>query len=65
MSNDMPTRESRATTERPDRTELGYRRFRCHACHRGFNERTDTPYNRLQYPTDVVSWWSCGGVGTR
>src|SRR5919109_3890620 len=49
-----PYRQSTATTERPERTELGYRRFRCRACQRGFNERTGTPYNRLQYPTDVV-----------
>jgi putative transposase len=45
---------STATTERLDRTELGYRRFRCRNCQRGFNERTGTLYNRLQYPTDVV-----------
>lgn len=45
---------STAITERSDCTELGYRRFRCHDCGRGFNERTATPYNRLQYPTDVV-----------
>jgi transposase-like protein len=31
-----------ATTDRPDRTELGYRRFRCRACKRVFNERTGT-----------------------
>jgi putative transposase len=49
-----PHCESSATTERPDRTELGYRRFRCRDCRRGFNERTGTPFNRLQYPTDVV-----------
>jgi putative transposase len=49
-----PHCESSATTERPDRTELGYRRFRCRDCQRGFNERTGTPFNRLQYPTDVV-----------
>jgi putative transposase len=49
-----PHCQSTATTERSDRTELGYRRFRCWACHRGFNERTGTPFNRLQYPTDVV-----------
>jgi putative transposase len=47
---------STATTERPDRTELGYRRFRCHACQHGFNERTGTPFNRLHYPTDVICW---------
>jgi len=33
-----PHCESTATVERPE----------------GFNERTGTPYNRLQYPTDVV-----------
>jgi putative transposase len=49
-----PYCQSMATTERPDHTELGYRRFRCRGCMRGFNERTGTPFNRLQYPTDVV-----------
>jgi hypothetical protein len=34
-----PHWESTATIERPDRTELGYRRFRCRDCQRGFNER--------------------------
>jgi putative transposase len=46
--------ESTAFTERSERTELGYRRFRCRACKREFNERTGTPFIRLQYPTDVV-----------
>src|SRR5919108_3576945 len=45
---------STATTDRPDRTELGYRRFRCRDCSRVFNERTGTLFNRLQYSTDVV-----------
>jgi putative transposase len=45
---------SAATTERADRTALGYRRFRCHDCQRGCNERTGTPFNRLQYPTDMI-----------
>jgi putative transposase len=49
-----PHCESTATTERADRTELGYHRFRCRGCGRVFNERTGTPFNRLQYPTDVV-----------
>src|SRR5262249_39545602 len=40
--------------ERAERTELGYRRFRCGTCQQGFNERTGTLFNRLQYPTDVV-----------
>jgi putative transposase len=49
-----PYCQSTATTERSDQTELGYRRFRCRECQGGFNERTGTPINRLQYPTDVV-----------
>ncbi len=49
-----PHCQSAATTERPDATELGYRRFRCRACKRIFNERTGTAFNRLQYPTDVI-----------
>ena len=36
------------------RTALGYRRFRCQACRQRFNERTGTPFNDLQYPTDIV-----------
>ncbi len=42
------------------RTALGYRTFRCPVCRRVCNERTGTPYNYLQYPTDrvllVVRW---------
>ena len=43
-----------ATTEQPRRTMLGHRTFRCPACRRNCNERTGTPYNHLQYPTDLV-----------
>ena len=46
---------STATTDRPDRTELGYRRFRCRDCKRVFNERTGTLFHRLQYPTEIIS----------
>jgi transposase-like protein len=28
--------------------------FRCHRCCRRFNERTGTPYNYLEFPTDIV-----------
>jgi putative transposase len=49
-----PHCQSTATTERPDQTELGYRRFRRRHCIRVFNERTGTPFHRLHYPTDVV-----------
>ena len=45
---------SAATTRRQARTTLGYRRFNCRSCKRRFNERTGTPFNHLQVPTDVV-----------
>jgi putative transposase len=43
-----------AFATQPRRAALGYRTFRCRACRRAFNERTGTPYNHLQYPTDLV-----------
>jgi putative transposase len=49
-----PHCESADMVERPERTELGYRRFRCRTCKRECNERTGTRFNHLQYPTDVV-----------
>jgi len=42
------------TAELPRRTALGYRTFRCRACRRIFNERTGTPFNQVQAPTDSV-----------
>ena len=33
---------------------MGYRRFSCRSCRRRFNERTGTPFNDLQFPTDIV-----------
>src|SRR5215813_8104408 len=36
------------------RTELGYAVFRCGACRRKSNERTGTPFNYLELPTDIV-----------
>ena len=52
----MPCPHCASTTaaERPKRTELGYRTFRCSACRRSFNERTGTPFNYLEYSTDLV-----------
>src|SRR5579862_8195723 len=49
-----PTCASPATREQLQRTALGYRTFRCTACHCRFNERTGTPFNFLEYPTDIV-----------
>ncbi len=45
---------STATTRRTCRSALGYRRFSCRSCRRRCNERTSTPFNNLQYPTDIV-----------
>ena len=46
---------SAEVTERRDRTAQGYRRFRCRACRRGFNERSSGVLNRAQYPSDVIA----------
>jgi putative transposase len=45
---------STATSERAKKTELGYHTFQCSTCKRSFNERTGTPFNYLEYPTDIV-----------
>lgn len=45
---------SMATTQFASKTSLGYLTFRCSQCRRKFNERSGTPYNHLQYPTDIV-----------
>lgn len=42
------------TKEQSKKTVLGYRVFRCSACKRCFNERTNTPFNYVEYPTDSV-----------
>jgi transposase-like protein len=44
-----------ATTERPERTARGYRRFRCRDCSKQFNERSAGSLNRTQYPSDVIA----------
>ena len=46
---------SEAVTERPERTAQGYRRFRCRACGKQFNECSGTLLNRTQYPSDVIA----------
>jgi len=46
---------STAVSERQERTAQGYRRFRCRACGRQFNERSDGSLNRTQYPSDVIA----------
>ena len=45
---------STATKDRTKKTSLGYRTFCCSACKRTFNECSGTPFNYLEYPTDIV-----------
>ncbi|WP_201394434.1 IS6 family transposase [Ktedonobacter sp. SOSP1-85] len=45
---------SATTKERTKKTTLGYRTFHCLDCKQTFNERTGTPFNFLEYPTDIV-----------
>jgi transposase-like protein len=45
---------STITTGRSKTTQLGYRTFFCRDCRRTFNERTGTPFNYLEFPTDIV-----------
>lgn len=49
-----PHCDATTTRELTKRTQLGYRTFRCSGCQRQFNERTNTPYNYLEFPTDIV-----------
>ena len=49
-----PRCASTAPKERTKKTSLGYRTCCCSACKRTFNERTGTPFNYLEYPTDIV-----------
>ena len=46
---------STAVSERTERTAQGYRRFRCRACGKQFNERSESLLNRTQYPSDVIA----------
>ena len=45
---------STSISKRQHRTSLGYRTFSCRACRLRFNERTGSPFNDLQFPTDIV-----------
>jgi putative transposase len=49
-----PHCSSMSTTQLSRKTSLGYKVFRCRECRGGFNERTGTPFNHLQFPTDIV-----------
>lgn len=42
------------TKKRAKKTKLGYATFFCLECQCSFNERTGTPFNYLETPTDIV-----------
>jgi putative transposase len=42
------------TRKRAKKTKLGYTTFFCSQCKQTFNERTGTPFNYLEFPTDIV-----------
>jgi hypothetical protein len=46
---------SAAVSDRSECTAQGYRRFRCRACGKQFNERSAGSLNRTQYPSDVIA----------
>lgn len=49
-----PHCNSTRTTQLQRTTDLGYAMFRCKECCRTFNERTGTPFNFIEVPTDIV-----------
>ena len=49
-----PTCSSSSISLEKERTSLGYERYRCKECRKRFNQRTGTPFNHLEYPTDMV-----------
>ncbi len=49
-----PHCQSNNTTRLKRTTNLGYPVFRCHNCDRTFNERTGTPFNFIEVPTDII-----------
>lgn len=49
-----PSCSSKSITLQKKLTILGYQRFKCKECGKRFNERTGTPFNYLEFPTDIV-----------
>ena len=49
-----PSCQATTTKKRTQNTKLGYGTYFCSHCHRTFNERTGTPFNSLEFPTDIV-----------
>ena len=54
MHSSCPHCSSTRLTKLKKTTQLGYAQFYCNSCRKKFNERTNTPFNLIQYPTDIV-----------
>ncbi len=50
-----PHCDSKRTSKLKLKTRLDYLQFRCCDCSKQYNERTGTPYNYIEYPTEVVT----------
>ncbi|EDX82823.1 hypothetical protein S7335_1126 [Synechococcus sp. PCC 7335] len=51
---DCPHCHSPHISQLQRKTHLGYTMFRCKRCRRTFNQRTDTPFNFVEVPTDII-----------
>lgn len=49
-----PHCQSQDTKLHKPKTQLGYQQFRCRQCFKQFNERTATPFNFIEYPSEIV-----------
>ena len=51
---DCPHCHSTRVSRLQRQPHLGYAMFRCKVCRRTFNERTGTPFNFIEVPTDIL-----------
>lgn len=51
---DYPHCQSPRVSPLQRQTSLDYAMFRCKQCRRTFNERTETPFNFIEVPTDII-----------
>jgi len=49
-----PHCQSKDTQKLSQTTALNYTQYRCHTCGKQYNERTGTPLNFIEYPTEVA-----------
>jgi len=51
---DCPHCQSKNSKAMNQKTQLGYQQYRCRDCGKQYNERTGSPLNLIEYPTEVV-----------